>query len=208
MKETTTGKYAALYRDPRWQKKRLEVMERDDFTCRSCGSKTKTLNVHHAYYEKGKKPWEYPSDVLITWCEDCHRENHATIKEIQAQLIQLGSGDLENLNNLLAMCGPGAAVEALSNEYIPNIGKKKHHLPVSVRRTVLEYMDSHSEAFMVLFYVMWPDPILEAIVDANADCGFTDYEMIAGAITMLARCYQQAREDESESMKAESKNEG
>ena len=79
-KSTGTGKsWADNYKDPRWQKKRLEIMERDEFKCRSCGSTDKTLNVHHAYYDKGKMPWEYDEEVLITWCEGCHKENHARI---------------------------------------------------------------------------------------------------------------------------------
>ncbi len=65
--------YAELLRDPRWQRKRLEVMERDEFQCQECGSGTRTLNVHHTYYAKGRKPWEYEADALRTLCEECHK---------------------------------------------------------------------------------------------------------------------------------------
>jgi len=41
-----------LYKRPEWQKKRLEIMERDNFKCRSCGEDTKILNIHHRYYYK------------------------------------------------------------------------------------------------------------------------------------------------------------
>jgi len=47
-------------------------MERDGFICQSCGDETNTLNVHHKYYIKDKKPWEYPDNLLITLCEICH----------------------------------------------------------------------------------------------------------------------------------------
>jgi hypothetical protein len=69
------SKWAAKYKDSRWQKKRLEVMERDGWTCQSCGATGPgtTLNVHHVYYESGKAPWEYPTETLRTWCEDCHK---------------------------------------------------------------------------------------------------------------------------------------
>jgi hypothetical protein len=53
--------YVLKLKDPRWQKKRLEVMDRNAFTCSSCYSKTKTLNVHHPVYEKNKEPRDYPS---------------------------------------------------------------------------------------------------------------------------------------------------
>lgn len=65
--------YYEQLKDPRWQRKRLEVMERDGFECVVCGSGEKTLNVHHGYYEKGLAPWEYDSQTLWTICEDCHK---------------------------------------------------------------------------------------------------------------------------------------
>jgi hypothetical protein len=64
--------YAEKLRDPRWQKKRLEVFNRDNFKCRCCKAGTETLHVHHKHYEKDKEPWEYDLDYLITLCEDCH----------------------------------------------------------------------------------------------------------------------------------------
>jgi hypothetical protein len=64
--------YSEKLRDPRWQKKRLEIMERDQFACCHCGDKEKTLNVHHRYYLKGKSPWDYDNDALLTVCEECH----------------------------------------------------------------------------------------------------------------------------------------
>ena len=69
------SKWTSQFKDSRWQKKRLEIMERDDWTCQSCGAAGEgvTLNVHHAYYESGKAPWEYPSETLRTWCEECHK---------------------------------------------------------------------------------------------------------------------------------------
>jgi hypothetical protein len=64
--------YLALLKDPRWQKMRLEILSRDDWTCQSCTNKEKTLNVHHRYYVRGNSPWEYPPESLVTLCEDCH----------------------------------------------------------------------------------------------------------------------------------------
>ena len=65
--------YSEKLRDPRWQKLRLEIMGRDQFRCRLCHSKEKTLNVHHSYYSKGANPWDYPNDSLVTVCEPCHK---------------------------------------------------------------------------------------------------------------------------------------
>ena len=59
--------------DPRWQKKRLEVLNRDDFTCQQCHSKEKTLHVHHLYYVSGRMAWEYPMVTYLTICDECHK---------------------------------------------------------------------------------------------------------------------------------------
>lgn len=62
--------YYEKLRDPRWQKRRLEIMQRDGFKCRDCGAVDKTLNVHHCHY--AKTPWDADERALLTVCEDCH----------------------------------------------------------------------------------------------------------------------------------------
>lgn len=64
--------YQDQLKDPRWQKKRLEILQRDNFTCRICNSDKKTLHIHHTIYFKDKKAWEYHNFQLLTLCEDCH----------------------------------------------------------------------------------------------------------------------------------------
>jgi hypothetical protein len=73
--------YSEKLRDPRWQKKRLEIFERDNFTCKLCNDTESTLNVHHHYYENNKEPWEYPNESLITLCENCH-ENETNERKV------------------------------------------------------------------------------------------------------------------------------
>lgn len=70
------SEYSQKLKDPRWQKKRLEIMQRDDWTCQRCYWTEDTLVVHHKTYLKGKNPWEYPDSLLITLCEDCHTVEH------------------------------------------------------------------------------------------------------------------------------------
>jgi hypothetical protein len=65
-------KYSDKLRDPRWQKKRLEIMQRDEFSCQLCGDTESPLNVHHYFYEKNNEPWDYNSEDLVTVCESCH----------------------------------------------------------------------------------------------------------------------------------------
>ncbi len=40
----------------------------------------KGLNIHHTYYIKGHKPWEYEDDALVTLCENCHKKRHEKAK--------------------------------------------------------------------------------------------------------------------------------
>jgi 5-methylcytosine-specific restriction endonuclease McrA len=69
--------YSAKLRDPRWQKKRLDILNRDNFTCRLCRSTIDELHVHHLRYRKSAAgPWDYPDDDLLTLCLDCHDLAH------------------------------------------------------------------------------------------------------------------------------------
>ena len=66
--------YAEKLKDPRWQKKRLEILNRDKFECQGCGSTEKELHVHHCFYLKNTEPWDHPNKSLLTLCIDCHKE--------------------------------------------------------------------------------------------------------------------------------------
>ena len=92
--------YGERMKDPRWQKKRLEVLSRDGWKCVYCGDGTKTLHVHHTYYVAGRDPWEYPSGGLVSLCEDCHEhepEYGATIFDWLAASNQVGMSRVESL---------------------------------------------------------------------------------------------------------------
>lgn len=38
------------------------------------------FHVHHTYYQKGKLPWEYPNEALLTLCWECHENLHQNQK--------------------------------------------------------------------------------------------------------------------------------
>jgi len=73
--------YQEKFKSPLWQRKRLEVMGRDNFKCRRCSDTTNQLNVHHLYYVSGRMPWEYPNAALITLCHTCHEMVGASSKD-------------------------------------------------------------------------------------------------------------------------------
>lgn len=74
--------YGEKLKDPRWQRKRLEIMDRDEWTCQECGDTTRTLHVHHKKYT-GENPWDAPDDDLVTICEVCHETAHSGGRQIR-----------------------------------------------------------------------------------------------------------------------------
>lgn len=78
--------YLQKLKDPRWQKKRLEILNRDEFACRFCYDTKSTLHVHHLQYSG--EPWEAKSEHLITLCEDCHESESTTRKVYEDALLK------------------------------------------------------------------------------------------------------------------------
>ena len=103
MSEKNSSFWAA-YRDPRWQRRRLEIMERDRFACRSCGDKSSTLNVHHHRYAKGRKPWEYGDHDLSTLCDACHDEQEHLKVGIACVYAHVMQTNPDATRWLLALC--------------------------------------------------------------------------------------------------------
>jgi hypothetical protein len=80
-KPRPVNNYAAKLKDPRWQKRRLEILQRDEWRCVACGyglheeyeddnEPRQPLHVHHRWYTG--EPWEAPDEALVTLCESCH----------------------------------------------------------------------------------------------------------------------------------------
>ena len=75
------GSYGALLFDKRWKELRVKILIRDEYKCRNC-NKTEELQIHHRQYHfsnklrKFNKPWEYPNNLLITFCKRCHQNGH------------------------------------------------------------------------------------------------------------------------------------
>lgn len=93
--EKRMATYWEKLRDPRWQRRRLEIMQVTDFACYQCGTKDQTLNVHHKLYRKGASPWEYADHELVCLCEPCHEKEHS-LRERLDQILAQGA-DLEQV---------------------------------------------------------------------------------------------------------------
>jgi len=68
--------YQAKLKDPRWNLKRLEVLEACDFTCTRCRRSGVPLEVHHIAYKPRTEPWEYPTSNFEALCPRCHSDHH------------------------------------------------------------------------------------------------------------------------------------
>ena len=135
----TDQTYSEKLRDPRWQKKRLKVLERDEYTCQRCGADSKELHVHHGYYRRHAEPWEYESSTLHTLCRDCHSEiaqHHEKIKFLVGQMAPADLAAVASVLNLLVeighepcvdvaqVCG---AIDELLNQRIADARKDFEH---------------------------------------------------------------------------------
>ncbi len=65
--------YSEKLKNPLWQKKRLEILQRDEFTCKLCSDTQTELHVHHKSYKHGNDPWEYEDSNFETYCKFCHK---------------------------------------------------------------------------------------------------------------------------------------
>ena len=85
--------YKDLLQSPKWQKKRLEVFDQKGFKCEQCGEKEEQLAIHHKYYKKNHKPWEYEDDAYMVLCKSCHDAVHKAKKIVltpkEAEMIMI-----------------------------------------------------------------------------------------------------------------------
>jgi hypothetical protein len=103
---TQENSYSIKLKDPRWQKKRLKIFERDNWTCQICGSIENSLVAHHLWYFSNKEPWDYNDHYIVTLCEVCHQKEtdqmDAANTMIMFALKQLFYSDgIKELSNLL-----------------------------------------------------------------------------------------------------------
>lgn len=88
--QMTKKSYFEKLKDPRWQKKRLERLEKSGWACDSCGDAETTLHVHHKAYFKGREPWEYEAEQLASLCDSCHSAEHSDEDALQLEASYVG----------------------------------------------------------------------------------------------------------------------
>ena len=105
--------YSEKLKEPRWRRKRLQILERDKWTCKICADKTRTLHVHHLFYFKDKDPWDIPNGFLITLCEDCHSEERSCSRTQNYRSCKQCPEFYENKNGDCYGEGFGLAIEEI-----------------------------------------------------------------------------------------------
>lgn len=97
--------YKEQIKHPNWQKKRLEILKRDDFMCQECNDTKNQLHVHHLTYTKNSLIWEYDNSNLITYCSVCHDNWHKIKNEIVGIISQPNLFFMLNILDFLELIG-------------------------------------------------------------------------------------------------------
>lgn len=109
-----SSEYARKLLDGRWQRKRLEILQRDNFCCTIC-QRSHNVQIHHNWYLKNMEPWDYTADQLVSLCNEHHEE----IGELQ-----------EGLKRLLARSGP--AIQRQVYDYLFGLLNQKREVATPV----------------------------------------------------------------------------
>jgi len=113
-------------RDPRWQRNRLAILERADWRCEGCGTRDVNLQIHHGYYERGLKPWEYPAEALYCLCDNCHERAESRKAEAYRELGLIAPWHQAHavalLRDLQRLLADGASEEQLAAVQVERAG--------------------------------------------------------------------------------------
>ena len=79
--------YSNKLTHPKWQKKRLEILQRDNFTCTLCSDTETELHIHHKEYIYGNDVWDYENSNFQTLCKYCHTLTELSKKQNEKSLF-------------------------------------------------------------------------------------------------------------------------
>lgn len=147
--------YKEQIKSPKWQKRRLEILQRDGFTCQVCGCKDKTLHVHHTVYIKDHNIWEYKDNQLITLCEECHEYEHMMEESINEKLWYIKKRGVLNheISALLDIIdvnmhfgNQNVIKDIVGNGYLPEIEREYIKL-LAERRSLIDNSHIHGKTY-------------------------------------------------------------
>lgn len=94
------------YKSPAWQRLRQKVLQRDNFTCKSCGAKNCQLQVHHTSIDDYRSDFDYLNadlEDLETLCARCHKAKHSIGEHYRPHWVELRRGNFY-INGTGATC--------------------------------------------------------------------------------------------------------
>jgi hypothetical protein len=154
--------YREKLRDPRWQRRRLEILSAAEFSCQACSDSESTLHVHHRRYIKGREPWEYDDQELVALCEDCHAIDHECDEMLQEALcatpftlldkvvvVSLVAGYLHEINEHQGAHGPREVLRSIGKTwgsyFAFDAGKYAQSMIVAMRKARFSSLNKPQE---------------------------------------------------------------
>lgn len=92
--------FADKFKDPRWLRRRAEIIAAADYQCQDCGA-TDTLEVHICYFEQGREPWDYPDEAYRCVCADDRAIRRPLEKELRQIFACFTSSELDAVHRAL-----------------------------------------------------------------------------------------------------------
>lgn len=137
--------YRLLLKDPRWQAKRLEILDRDNNTCSVCGCDD-NLQVHHRVYED-IAPWEYKDEDLVTMCDGCHKDQHREHGNIYRSYVKSFDFMSEYIDDETGdICKTNSSVEiTTSKNILSEIHNKRNNDPNLIFNSIDDIIKDISE---------------------------------------------------------------
>ena len=94
--------YSEKLREPRWQRRRLELFASAGWKCQECGSTTRNLQAHHCSYAPLIEPWDLPDSVMMVLCEVCHEHRQGFENTIRFEIGKImRNTPLPRLNKMM-----------------------------------------------------------------------------------------------------------
>lgn len=94
-----------------WRSFSASVRSGKGNACHCCRRSDRVTQVHHMFYEWGKKAWEYDHNDVLLLCDHCHKALHEELKKFRRHVF--GFLDPQSFNAL------NKALESALTRYKP-----------------------------------------------------------------------------------------
>lgn len=96
--------YGKELQDARWDEFSHQTRIAKGNVCEICRLGDKPTQVHHPFYDRRRKPWEYSCAEVMLLCEDCHNQIHEQLQSFRRNVFgKLTPRAFQVLNGALAV---------------------------------------------------------------------------------------------------------